>query len=191
MSSICSKHRYARTRGVAVFSCRQDGRPDVPDWIPPIAAAGSITATILGSRILTRLSTYPYPLHALNRLETHMAAFDDALAALAAKVDALIAHYAGDTEALAEANARAAAAEALAAKVVADDAAEDAAQDQARADALAGVNTKIDAILNPAAPEPETPAEAPEPGVEAPADETPVDDTPADVPADEPVDPTI
>lgn len=78
-----------------------------------------------------------------------MASFDDALAALAAKVDAVVAVIANDAVALEAARQAVADAEAKAADVVATDAAGDAAADSARADALAGIGAKLDAVLNP------------------------------------------
>ena len=90
----------------------------------------------------------------MNRLEYQMASFDDALAALAAKVDAVVAVISNDAVALEAARQAVAEAEAKAAQVVADDAAGDAAADSARADALAGIGAKLDAVLNPAPADP-------------------------------------
>jgi len=81
-------------------------------------------------------------IYSIHRTECHMAAFDDALAALDAKVDAVLAKLAGDDAAVAAAQQAAAEAEARAQEVVDNDAAEDAAADQARADALSSVNAK-------------------------------------------------
>jgi hypothetical protein len=85
----------------------------------------------------------------MNRLEYQMASFDSALAALAAKVDAVVAVIANDAVALEAARQAVADANARAEQVVAEDAAGDAAVDSARADALAEVGAKLDAVLNP------------------------------------------
>jgi hypothetical protein len=103
----------------------------------------------------------------MNRLEYQMASFEDALAALAAKVDAVVAVIANDAVALESARRAVAEAEARAAAVVADDAAGDAADDAARADALAGVGAKLDAVLNPVV---DVPVDVP---VDAPVEDAP------------------
>lgn len=107
------------------------------------------------------------------RLELKMATFDDALAALSAKVDAILAVMASDSEALAVAREAVAEAEARAAAVVENDAAEDAAQDAARAASLNDVAAKLDAVLMPP------------PVVEAPVEEAPVEVPVEDEPVSE------
>jgi septal ring factor EnvC (AmiA/AmiB activator) len=109
----------------------------------------------------------------MNRLEIQMDSFDNALAALEAKVDAVIAVIADDEAAVAAAREAVAAAEAKAAAVVADDASQDAAVDAARAGALAGIGAKLDAVLKPA-PEPKADLDVPvEPVVDVPVGEVP------------------
>ena len=81
-----------------------------------------------------------------------MKAWDDALAALSAKADQLIALFGTQDASVKQALADAAAAKAAADAVIADDAASDAAVDQARADAIAAVAAKFDAVLNPPPP---------------------------------------
>jgi len=111
----------------------------------------------------------------MNRLEYQMASFDDALAALAAKVDAVVAVIANDAVALESARRAVAEAEANAARVVAEDAADDAVVDSARADALAGVGAKLDAVLNPPVD-----VVVDEPVNEVPVVEVPVEEAPAE-----------
>ena len=121
-----------------------------------------------------RKSYLPYR---INRLESKMGAFDNAVADLAARVNAILAVLASDAAALEEARRAVAEAEANAARVVAEDAAEDEAQDQVRAGALAGISAQLDSVLNPATEVPV--AEEPAP-VDAPVAEAPVEpETPA------------
>jgi hypothetical protein len=120
----------------------------------------------------------------MNRLEYQMASFQNALAALSAKVDAILSVIAKDSVALAEARQAAADATAHAEQVVSEDAAQDAADDSARADSLDAVSAKLDSVLNPVD---EVPVEVPveEAPVEAPVEEVPVE-APADVVVEEP-----
>ena len=79
-----------------------------------------------------------------------MSSFNDALKALEARVDAVLAKLEGDEEQIAAALAAAAAASAQAAAVIAEDAAEDAEQDAERAAGIEAIAAKIDAVLVPA-----------------------------------------
>lgn len=85
----------------------------------------------------------------MNRMEKRMAAFDDALASLSAKVEAILSVVNLSNEALAAAREAVVVAEARADRIVAEDAAEDAALDAERAAALAAVTEKLDSVLNP------------------------------------------
>lgn len=87
----------------------------------------------------------------MNRLESQMASFESALAALSDKVDAILSVIASDAAALEAARQAVAEAQARADQVVAEDAATDAADDAARASALDAVSAKLDSALNPPA----------------------------------------
>lgn len=96
----------------------------------------------------------------LNRIETHMAKFDDDFAVLLSKVDVLLTMVDGSDEEIAEARAAQAAAEeardaaqAERDAVIAQDAADDEAADNARAQQVSDLSARIDARINPPAPE--------------------------------------
>lgn len=108
----------------------------------------------------------------MNRLEKEMGNFENALADLSAKVEAVLAVISRDAAALEAARAAVADAQARADRVIAEDAAEDAATDATRAESLAAVSARLDEVLGePAQPEPVVEEQVVDPALGEPAAE--------------------